>query len=229
MSCAVIDELIREDIREMKKEWAFRLYRNGVSVELISKGLKIEAEEVENILAEVRLGLSTIADIENLPEGQRAELIDGVIYDLSAPSTSHQELSGFLQARIWNHIRKNAANCKVFAAPFDVQLDADEYTLVQPDISVICDEKKLTKKGCVGAPDWVIEVVSPNTSKVDFGVKLKKYIAAGVREYWIVDPSSESVFVAKNGDDSVLHVHSFSDPIRSEICQGLWINMPDMQ
>lgn len=139
--------------------------------------------------------LKTVADIEALPEGSRAELIDGVIYDMASPSSNHQRLVSFLTRKIGNYIESNHGKCEVFPAPYDVQLDADDYTLVQPDISVICNRDKIKKNRCIGAPDWVIEVVSPSTESRDYIFKLNKYQAAGVREYWIVDPERNRVVV----------------------------------
>ena len=136
----------------------------------------------------------TIADMEALPEGTRVELIDGKMYDMAAPTVVHQDIVSFLVTEINLYIRSKGGKCKVFPSPFDVQLDKDEYTLVQPDVSVICDRSKLSGgKRCVGAPDWVVEVVSPATGKNDYSSKFYKYRAAGVREYWIIDPDEEKI------------------------------------
>ena len=138
----------------------------------------------------------TISDMEALPEGTGAELINGVIYDMAAPTVAHQELVSFLHGTIWNYIFTRGGTCKVFTAPFDVQLDKDDYTLVQPDISVICDKDKLSNgKRCIGAPDWIVEIVSPSTDTRDYKTKLLKYRAAGVRAYWIVDPLDKRIVI----------------------------------
>lgn len=100
--------------------------------------------------------LYTIGDIYSLPEGERAELIDGQIYDMAPPSRHHQEISMELSTAIQSYIRSKKGNCRVYAAPFAVQLDEDSHTYVEPDISVICDPKKLDERGCKGAPDWII-------------------------------------------------------------------------
>lgn len=113
----------------------------------------------------------TVEDICNLPDGQRAELIDGVVYDMAAPSLKHQEISMFLSVEISNHIRNNDGKCRVFAAPFAVFLN-NNIDYVEPDISVICDQSKLSDNGCHGAPDWVIEIVSPSSKPRDYLIKL---------------------------------------------------------
>lgn len=110
----------------------------------------------------------TIKDIDALPDGQRAELIDGQIYNMSAPNTKHQRLVMYLSNSIFNYIETNNGDCEVFPAPFAVFLDADDKTYVEPDISVICDPEKLTDKGCNGAPDWIIEIVSQSSRYMDY-------------------------------------------------------------
>ena len=137
----------------------------------------------------------TIYDIYSLPEGERAELIDGMIYNMAPPNRIHQEIISQLTKVIGQYIDNNKGQCKIYPAPFAVFLNDDDRNYVEPDISVICDKNKLDDKGCNGAPDWVIEVVSPSTKRVDYGIKLFKYRIAGVREYWIVDPIKEKVFV----------------------------------
>ena len=142
--------------------------------------------------------------IFSLPEGQRAELIDGVVYDMAPPNRLHQELVSELHYKITDYIKKNNGACKVFPSPFAVFLNADDKTYVEPDISVICDKSKLDDRGCVGAPDWIIEIASPSTKRTDYGVKLFKYRSAGVREYlslihiWYgkLDATDEEIYAA---------------------------------
>ena len=161
--------------------------------------------------------------IENLPDGERAELIEGRIYNMAPPSRRHQELTGELYYRIADYIKSNNGGCKVYAAPFAVRLNSDEYTYVEPDISVICDESKLDERGCSGAPDWIIEVVSPASRRVDYLIKLMQYKNAGVREYWIVDPAKERVTVYGFEKETV-DEYSFSDKIGVNIYDGFEID-----
>ena len=136
--------------------------------------------------------LYTIDDIYSLPDGERAELIDGQIYYMAPPSRKHQDILSFLHLAIGNHIANNNGECKVYPAPFAVFLFADDSKYLEPDISVICDKDKLNDHGCNGAPDWVIEIVSPSSRPMDYYTKLSLYRSAGVREYWIVDPMKQT-------------------------------------
>lgn len=145
----------------------------------------------------------TLEDIYALPDRERAELIDGQIYFMAPPSTKHQRLVRRFTYEIERYIQQNDGECEVFPAPFAVFLNDDDINYVEPDISVICDEHKLDNAGCHGAPDWVIEIVSPSSHKMDYYLKLFKYRTAGVREYWIVDPDKERIFVYRFEQDTV--------------------------
>ncbi len=143
----------------------------------------------------------TYGDYKNWPDDERWELIDGTAWNMSpAPNRFHQGyLIGFI-VQIGVYLEGHP--CRMYAAPFDVLLpdradqeEDDVATVVQPDISVICDIEKLTDKGCTGAPDWIIEILSPYTSKKDMTVKFELYRRHGVREYWIVDPGNRYVHV----------------------------------
>ena len=136
----------------------------------------------------------TIDDIYALTDDKRAELIDGNIYYMAPLGRKHQRIIGELYATIREYIKSNNGTCEVDIAPFAVFLNADDKNYVEPDISVICDSDKLNDKGCVGAPDWIIEIVSPSSKRMDYFTKLFKYRTAGVKEYWIVDPASLSIF-----------------------------------
>lgn len=139
--------------------------------------------------------LYTTEYIEALPEGERAELIDGRIYYMSSTSRTHQQMLGYLYHEIYDYIKDKKGCCEVNLAPFAVYLNKDNKNYVEPDISVVCDKEKLDDKGCHGAPDWVIEIVSPRSKDMDYLTKLIKYNSAGVREYWIVDTAKACVTV----------------------------------
>ncbi len=161
--------------------------------------------------------------IFSLPEGQRAELIDGVVYDMAPPNRLHQELVSELHYKITDYIKKNNGACKVFPAPFAVFLNADDKTYVEPDISVICDSSKLNDRGCLGAPDWIIEVVTPGSQRIDYMIKLFKYRAAGVKEYWIVDKSKNRIIVY-NFEQNDMGEYTFSDIVSACIYENLKID-----
>ena len=132
------------------------------------------------------------ADYAQWPEDERWELIDGVPYAMTAPQRLHQDIVFELGRQIGNYLQGKP--CKGYTAPFDVRLprqdeaDAKVETVVQPDLSVICDPSKLDKQGCRGAPDWIIEVLSPSTALKDMNTKRGLYERHGVQEYWIIHP-----------------------------------------
>lgn len=167
----------------------------------------------------------TSGDYWQLPEGTRAELIDGQLYDMAPPGRLHQKIVMELSAAVFNHIRANQGGCQVYPAPFAVNLDAADRDWVEPDVSVICDPKKLTDRGCAGAPDLIFEVVSPSSRRMDYNIKTGLYAEAGVREYWIVDPVREHVTVYYFEEDAAPVIFSFSQDIPVRIYQGLMLNM----
>lgn len=173
--------------------------------------------------------LHIIDEIYNLPDGQRAELIDGFIYNMSPPSRIHQRIVSELTGAFSQYIRSNKGDCQVYAAPFAVFLNADDYNYVEPDVSIICDTSKLNDKGCNGAPDFIAEIVSPSSRRMDYIIKLLKYRSAGVREYWIIDPENQRILVYLFGDADTenLMQYSFEDSIPVHIYDALCIRIAD--
>ena len=177
-----------------------------------------------------KVELHTIDEIRALPEGKRAELLDGVWYDMAAPGTQHQRLVMSLSSALHEHIRSKGGKCEVFPAPFAVFLNEKNETYVEPDVSVICDASKLKQDGCHGAPDLVIEITSPSTLSRDYVYKLNKYQAEGVREYWIVDPTKETVMIYdfSNPEDSgFLNVVDFDEPVPCTVFPDLNLVVAD--
>lgn len=166
----------------------------------------------------------TLNDIYALPDGERAELIDGQIYYMAPPSRNHQKISGYLYHEIYNYIKNHGGKCEVYSAPFAVFLNEDDMNYVEPDISVICDLSKLDDTGCHGAPDWVIEIVSPGSKSRDYMTKLFKYRTAGVREYWIVDPDKQIVMVYGFEKDTV-EQYDFGEEVPVGIYEGVAIKV----
>lgn len=169
----------------------------------------------------------TIYDIYSLPEGERAELIDGQIYLMAPPNRRHQTIAGELFTTINNYIKLKNGICKPYIAPFAVFLNKDDANYVEPDISVICDKSKLTDKGCLGAPDWIIEIVSASSRRMDYFTKLFKYRTAGVKEYWIVDPEKNRILVY-NFESEDIKDYTFTDSIKAGIYDDLYINFSDI-
>lgn len=170
----------------------------------------------------------TLDQYEILPEDKRVEVFDGVVYDRSSPSQIHQTLSMELSNIIYNYVKNKKGSCQVFSAPFDVKLSDKPLTIVQPDIMVICDKDKLDGKRCNGAPDFIIEIVSPNNPADDYIRKLYYYKNAGVREYWIVDSRRKTVIV-NYFEGNMLDIHySFDSTIKVNIYDDLFINFSDI-
>ena len=170
----------------------------------------------------------TSKDYWNLPEGKRAELIDGKFYAMAPPSRIHQKLVFSISRIIGNYIADHHGSCEVYPAPFAVNLDADDKNWVEPDVSVICDPNKLTDRGCSGAPDLIFEIVSPASRKQDYTLKHFIYSQSGVREYWIVDPPKEKVVVYCYEHDSDPCLYSFDSDIPVGIYEGLTIRIKDL-
>lgn len=167
----------------------------------------------------------TVEDYYNMPDDIRAELIDGEIVYMALPSRIHQEVLGELFNIIKNYIKSKDGRCHVYPAPFGVQLDENEDTVLEPDISVICDPGKLNDRGCLGAPDWIIEIASPSNPKNDYITKLNLYSSAHVREYWIVDPENNGIHVySMDGDQFAVNAYTFRDTVKVGIYEDLYID-----
>lgn len=170
----------------------------------------------------------TIDDIYALPDGQRAELIDGQMYMMAPPTRRHQQILGALYRKIADYIDRKGGSCEVDIAPFAVFLNADDKNYVEPDISVICSPEKLTDKGCNGAPDWIIEIVSPGSRRTDYFTKLFKYRTAGVREYWIVDPDKNRILVYNFASEDTGD-YTFSETVKAGIYEDLEIDFSTIE
>lgn len=167
--------------------------------------------------------LYTIDDIYSLPDEERAELIDGQIYYMAPPSRIHQRISTRLASLIDRYIDEHHGPCQVYSASFAVFLSEDSKNYVEPDISVICSPDKLTDWGCNGAPDWIIEIVSPSSRQLDYFTKLFKYRTSEVREYWIVDPNKQQILVY-SFEQNTMEQYTFADTIKAGIYENLYID-----
>ena len=175
----------------------------------------------------------TFADVLAWEENERAEIIDGGTVMMAPLSTAHQLISGALFAQLHNFLE--GKKCQVIPAPFAVRLfekdgdgPDDVDTMVEPDISVVCDRDKLDGKGCKGAPDMVIEILSPSTHRHDRITKYNLYQRAGVREYWIVEPETQTVQVFLRNESGLLLPHesySREDVAKVNVLNGCFIEL----
>ncbi len=175
-------------------------------------------------------GEFTVEDYYALPDDQRVELIDGVFYDMAAPTVEHQLLTGSVYAQFLAYIRRKKGKCTPLVSPVDVKLDTDNKTMVQPDVIVVCNKDRITDRVVLGGPDFVLEVVSPASVIKDYLKKAAKYEAAGVREYWIVDPISRRVLTYDFVEGAVPGVYPLSGKVGVAIFdQELQIDFDEYQ
>lgn len=175
----------------------------------------------------------TFADCLSWDEKERIEIIDGQVFLMASPTSIHQEISMEISRQIANFLE--GKRCRVYPAPFDVRLfekdgDAPEDvdTVVEPDISVVCDKSKIDMRGCKGAPDLIVEILSPSTQRYDQLVKLNLYQRAGVREYWIVDPKNRTIRVMLQAGDGTLRPHEIyeqEDVAKVNVLDGCFIEL----
>lgn len=174
----------------------------------------------------------TVDDIYALPDGQRAELVDGKWFDMSAPTTTHQHILMEIAGALSNFIKSNDGDCMVLPAPFAVFLKEDGRNYLEPDISVVCDHEKLDEKGCHGAPDLIVEILSPTTKSRDMGLKLFRYRMLGVKEYWVVDPEQRITTVYWFGpvlcETEEVYQYTFDEEITSKLFPGLSIKLSEL-
>lgn len=182
--------------------------------------VKEEAFEY-SVKNEKKQGEYTVDDYYALPDDMKAELIDGVIYDMSpSPTTFHQYMISEIVARISSCIAAKEEDCMVMV-DIDVQLDKDEKTMIRPDIAVVCDTQKVREQCVYGAPEIVIEVLSPSTRKRDMTLKLKKYLEAGVKVYWMVDVKKKQIVTYQfDEEDFIPRIYSFDEIIPLKADKG---------
>ena len=170
----------------------------------------------------------TLEQYERFPEDCRVEVFDGAVYNMSSPSQAHQTILTELLVSLRSYIKEKGGSCSVFPSPFDVKLNDDPLTIVQPDLMIICDKNKLDGKRCNGAPDFVIEIVSPTNPSDDYIRKLYYYKNYGVREYWIVDPQRKSVTVNYFEKDILNVPYTFDSVIKVNIYEDLYIDFSEI-
>ena len=165
-------------------------------------------------------GEYTVSDYESLPEDVKVELIDGYFYDMASPSKLHQAILIEMLFQLKSQIKKNKGGCKVYIAPSDVQLD-DERTIVQPDLFILCNKDMIKEVDRThGAPEFVVEVLSNSTRRKDMTLKLNKYMNAGVKEYWIIDPDKYYIIKYCFDKADLANIYTFDDVVPLEIYDG---------
>lgn len=187
-------------------------------------------KEVYGTMALDNKKIYTIDDIMALPDDVHAELIDGEIFYMAAPTLTHQGLQMELAFEIKQYIKQGKKKCKVYGGPA-VFINRDKYNYFEPDLAVICpddNDDRLQQNGCHGAPDWVIEIVSPSSRTMDYLRKFNKYQETGVREYWIVDPKTERVLVYQFGENPMTTTYTFEDTIPVGIYDDFSIDFKEL-
>ena len=174
-------------------------------------------------------GSHTVEDVLALPEVQRAELFDGEMAAKAFPTATHQGIISCLFTEIAVYLKAKEAHCRIMMSPFAVFLKDDGRNYLAPDITVVCDGEKLDEEGCHGAPDWVIEVVSPTSRALDYGKKLGAYIDAGVREYWVVDPEKKVIVTYYLEQPDIPVIHHLGDIVKSGIYNDLAIDTSQLE
>lgn len=187
---------------------------------LFAENTVVREESVYCVNSTHTQGSYTVEDYCALPDDQRVELIDGYFYDMTAPTRLHQRIGGEIYRQIANFIMDRGGDCEPLIAPVDFQLDCDEWTMVQPDVAIVCSNDRVRKWGIYGAPDFVLEVISPSTKRKDYTKKLSKYMEAGVREYWILDPYQKTLLVYFFEDEVYPVIYGLDKPVPVGIYRG---------
>lgn len=170
----------------------------------------------------------TLKQYEELSEDIRAEVFEDQIYYMASPSRTHQAILLELSSLLSSYVKQKKGICEVIPAPFDVKLSDKPLTIVQPDIMIICDKNKLSENRCNGAPDFIVEIVSPSNPSDDYIRKLYYYKNYGVREYWIIDPKRK-VIIVNYFENNILNIqYDFFSTIKVNIYDDLYINFADI-
>lgn len=210
-------QALEQALSGVKGEYTDDLMRKGGTVAgkyCVEEPIGYQASRVK------KQGEYTLEDYYTLPDERRVELIDGVIYDMSAPTFVHQQISGEIYATIRSYINRKGGECLPMYSPVDVRLDCDNRTMVQPDVLILCDKDKIRKWGIDGAPDFCLEITSESTGRKDYVKKLQKYTDAGVKEYWIIDPYRKLLVTYCWKDDYLPHMYPLEGKVGVELYDG---------
>ena len=208
-----VKEVLLEEVLAVREKSA--VYETKVN----TSGSMVSEPQTAYVLPEKKQGEYTVSDYFARDDEVRCELLDGEFYDMGSPSTVHQIIVRELTLLLSLHVRKNKGRCVVLPSPIDVEFEGDDKTILQPDVAVICDRSKI-RGHIVGAPDLVIEIVSPSSRRRDMGRKMSKYCEMEVREYWIVDPEKKKVIVYDFEHDLDIRLYGFGDRVPVTIWDG---------
>lgn len=184
-----------------------------------SEGMVLR-EPLKNYLKK-KQGEYNLEDYNVIPDDIRVELIDGVIYNLTAPTSAHQLIAGFIYGKMLSHVLEKKGSCLPMISPLDVQIDCDDKTMVQPDVIIVCDRDKIINRCVYGAPDFVAEILSKTSRRRDSVIKLHKYMTAGVREYWMIDPERKKVIVYDFETEDYPAVYGFDAVLPVRVLDGV--------
>ena len=169
-------------------------------------------------------GQYRFADLMQLPEGPTAELIDGCLYDMAAPLYIHQKLAMEIYLTVRQYIDSHGGQCEAFVNAFGVFPDCDDKTYLIPDLSIVCDREKIHSSGIYGAPDFVLEILSPSTASKDRNHKFYKYLQCGVREYWMIDPEKMLIAAYRFFDD----YYHYIGPLKGRLGLAIYGGEPEI-
>ena len=220
-----VQKVLGNTTRNPRKETVLALARvldPVMAMEMDSDGSELkETVFAYKTKAAKEQGEYTLDDYYAMPEDRRVELIDGVIYDMNAPSMAHQIVAGEVYHQLVECIEEHDMPCMPGIAPIDVQLDRDDRTMVQPDVLIAMDPDLNIGHCLFGTPEFIMEVLSPSTRSKDQILKLGKYKNAGCLEYWVADPENERVTVYYFRDETWPQIYSFDDQVPVRISDGL--------
>lgn len=215
-----VNEHPEEQVDQISFEKEYRREHDLDNVPLPYAMPKGSIDIVDGNLALVDAGRATAQILSDIGEDRRIELVDGHLIVSEMPGLRHQLVVQRLGEIIGSYIKEHKGKCLVFSVGVNVRLDEDDYTVVIPDVTVLCDRSKLDEKGIVGAPDWTIEIVSPTTRTMDYRTKMCKYMNAGVREYWIIDLEKEKVVTYIEGEPMMAYVYELAEDVPVKIYDG---------
>lgn len=220
---------------QLKESVVNKVSAIDLSAPYLSKPYETEEKEVQ-AFSEIDLsGTYSYANYLRWKFEERVELVRGKLFLMGAPATTHQVCTGVVFGELYQFLK--GKKCRVFVSPFDVRFpdvslaDQDVFTVLQPDICVVCDNRKIDEKGCIGAPDIVVEVLSPGNKRKELDFKFKVYEESGVREYWIVNPKEQSLLKYLLNENGVFNLGKAAEVagiFTSDVLPGFCLDIKEL-